>query len=198
VLVRVPVDVWLRNGQVYFTAEDHQNVEPHFLWSMPAHGGKVRRIVRLPIDAYDIDLAPDAKHLVFTTTKRPRVMTIASSHVRALPVAGIGAISWSPNGRWIAWVQLSADHFGLGVIRPDGLDRRLLIPGSDPSDEIGDSFRSAVWSPNGQRILSSASTPESDGYDLWVTNPASSSPGIRRVPGQVPSAGEYFAWGRVK
>ena len=61
-----------------------------------------------------------------------------------------GSPSWSPDGRYIAFVDFDPEHFtAVSRIRPDGLGRRVLYqpPGS------GSVQTDAVdWSPDGRRI----------------------------------------------
>ncbi|HVO74079.1 MAG TPA: hypothetical protein VMT35_08655 [Ignavibacteriaceae bacterium] len=73
---------------------------------------------------------------------------------------------WSPTGEWIAYeheaVDFNNDTSGIYIIRPDGTNKHLIIPGGyHPS-----------WAPDGRKIAFSATT--FDGQ-IWIFNLTSSA-----------------------
>jgi dipeptidyl aminopeptidase/acylaminoacyl peptidase len=104
-------------------------------------------------DAYtglgELDWSPDGSTIVFTGAPTlfykaetdglawPRVLLIPSGGGAVAPISPAqdtwseGA-TWSPDGRWIAYVD---NNFTLVVMRPDGTDRRI-IPIDPGDDEI--------------------------------------------------------------
>ncbi|MFN2525307.1 MAG: DPP IV N-terminal domain-containing protein [Actinomycetota bacterium] len=64
--------------------------------------------------------------------------------------------SWSPDGRWIAFIDTELQRVGL--IHPDGSGRKVLSPGRGAGP-----VHSVAWSPDGQKIVYSTG----DG-DIWV------------------------------
>ena len=118
-------------------------------------------------DAYthigELDWSPDGSTIVFTgaptlfhekTTDRstsPRVLLIPSAGGRATPISpderswSSGA-TWSPDGRWIAYVDNSV---AIVVMRVDGSNRRTLSVNPGEDEIIGPSWGAAAPSQAG-------------------------------------------------
>jgi TolB protein len=92
-------------------------------------------------------------------------MDADGSHQRNLSGSdGLGdwGPDWSSDGEWIAWNTASDGHvFDLGLIHPDGTDRRVINPGVY--------VEYPAWSPDGRRIA--FMSPEGGStYHIFVMN----------------------------
>jgi Tol biopolymer transport system component len=81
--------------------------------------------------------------LAFLLGARASVAVGATPFSVADAPASLGQTSWSPDGRWIAYVD-EALHYRLSVVAPDGSTWHSL---SDPV------FDPVQWSPDGRRLL---------------------------------------------
>ena len=65
----------------------------------------------------------------------------------------VGALRpvWSPNGKWIAYVDMDAEggQTGIAIISPEAGDPRLLVPFDFQKDVLSPK----VWSADGKRII---------------------------------------------
>jgi dipeptidyl aminopeptidase/acylaminoacyl peptidase len=97
-------------------------------------------------------LSPDGAHMAWTRGGRIEVVPfspVAMNDVEATPVAtvreGAGQLTWSPDGRHIAFVSSRGQHALVGVAAADGNGVTFVAPGVTRD-------RSPVWSPDGTRI----------------------------------------------
>lgn len=74
-----------------------------------------------------------------------------------LAAAGLTAPAWSPDGRWVAWLDE-----GLHVVRADGRGRRVVtdVP------EAFDAYSGPAWFPDGRRLAYVADARRDDPADL--------------------------------
>lgn len=70
--------------------------------------------------------------------------------------------AWSPDGRWIAYVEEVDSTSAIFLIRPDGTGRRLLV--SHSSENID-----PTWHPEGRRVI--FVTDRHGHLDLYAINP---------------------------
>jgi WD40 repeat protein len=79
-----------------------------------------------------------------------RVLNIASMQVDTVDTPPLTSVSWSPDGRKIAFSAFGIGTFGrgaLGIVNPDGSELEILAPslGSYSVSEV-------AWSPDGRRL----------------------------------------------
>jgi hypothetical protein len=86
------------------------------------------------------------------------------------PIAGVQATSadWSPDGDWIAFGRTDG---AIGVVRPDGTQRRTLQRGD------GGHLTEPAWSPDGQQLAAVRLFDDEERWGEIVTLPADGSAG---------------------
>lgn len=118
-------------------------------WSirvLPIDGGSERLLVQQADLNFPPALQPGGFLLVYSTNIfRRAVVDLRTGVSRLLPVTG-SELAWSPDGSLLAVPR--AD--GIDVIRPDGSDRRTVLPVRAIRSEV--SVQSPAWSPDGSRI----------------------------------------------
>jgi Tol biopolymer transport system component len=120
--------------------------------------------------------------LILATAASAQVGGSASAPQRTPPIAsatqGEEQVSWSPDGKWIAFVNAYGPTRGLTLVRADGRGEWF----------VGPSFGAglAAWSPDGRHIAWNALTPA---WRLHVARPDEFS--VRRIEDDV---GPHFAW----
>jgi Tol biopolymer transport system component len=146
------------------------------IWVMRADGTHRRRVTRSGsgID-FDPDFSPDAKRVVFRTSRGRYlpdrygiglegifVVDVRSRHARQIqPPHGGLFPAWSPDGKTIAFSGLSTGDplESIQLVRPNGRGRRdLRIFGEG-----------AIWSPDGMKIMYGAH-PGNGNWAVWVMN----------------------------
>jgi WD40-like Beta Propeller Repeat len=79
-----------------------------------------------------------------------RVLNVAGMQVDSVDTPPLTSVSWSPDGRKIAFTTFSTGPFGggsLGLVNPDGSEREIL------ASSLGSYLVSEVaWSPDGRRL----------------------------------------------
>jgi Tol biopolymer transport system component len=99
----------------------------------------------------DIDWSPDSMALAVASGSEIRIVNTVDRAPHAVPeTTGAQHVSWSPDGRLIAWERPAAgqDVADLVVVDPLGSTARTLVAGFHANHGIG-----PVWSPDGHKLV---------------------------------------------
>lgn len=111
-----------------------------------------------------LDLAPDSKTIVFDMLGDLYRLPAAGGRATQI-TRGLGfdtQPTFSPDGRWIAFVSDRSGAENLWVARPDGTQARQVTFGED--DTV---LTSPAWSADGQALFVSRFRPDFNNYELW-------------------------------
>lgn len=136
------------------------------IFIMNPDGTNRRRVYGGIADLYQYRLAvsPAGDRIAFTSsypyTDAIHVLRLADSIDVVIALGN--QPTWSPDGQWIAFTAPE----GIGMVRPDGSDRRTLVALPDA--------REPAWSPDGRWLVFSAPAP--GGTLLFLSNGDGSHP----------------------
>jgi Tol biopolymer transport system component len=154
------------NEVVFASNRAHPKSGIDNLYLISANGSHLRRLTRDRFDAREPTFSPDGKRIVYAAhvldssndyTEQGTIDLIStdSTHRRSLTSGLRGDASvptWSPDGRWIAFVDTVSTDSGAGsrsdlyVVRRDGTGlHRLAI-------DIDDWSQPLAWAPDGRQI----------------------------------------------
>ena len=112
--------------------------------------------------------SPDGSRIVFNSDRsgRPHLFVTSASGGPAQRISygegQYGSPAWSPRGDLIAFVNIKQGYFGIGVMRPDGSDERLIT--RSYQDEA------PSWAPNGRVIIFQRSDPGGSTKRLYAVD----------------------------
>lgn len=142
-----------------FTAEVEAEIGPRvYFQSRVDDGPTVRaRLIRWP------RLSPDGRKLVFTAFNKLWIMDWPSGKPRRLTRASVGEFmpTWSPDGRYIAYVTWSTEG---------GHIYRILADGSAPPEPLtrrAAYYSEPVYSPDGGKIIFISGRTDDHLYAVW-------------------------------
>ncbi|TPG21828.1 amidohydrolase [Sphingomonas koreensis] len=111
-----------------------------------------------------LDLSPGGKRIAFDLLGD--LYTIPASGGQATRISGglpfDVAPTYSPDGRWIAYVSDQSGADNLWVAHPDGSAARQVTFGDDDTVLV-----SPAWAPGGKAIYVSRYRPDLNNYELW-------------------------------
>jgi Tol biopolymer transport system component len=159
---------WSPNGQqvVFASNRARRGSGIDHLYLMRPDGTHLRRLTRDRLDAREPSFSPDGRQIVYAArvldgnndyTERGLVYLISANgthrHWLTPGLRGDASVpTWSPDGRWIAFVDSVSIDSGAGsrsdlyVVRPDGADlHRLAIDVDDWSQPL-------AWAPDSREI----------------------------------------------
>ena len=140
-------------GQIVFATDRGGNVDNPELYSIGVNGRGRRALSRNPGADAAAAWSPDGRRLAFASERFEGGRRVSALYVAradgtgarrltplslVVPADGAGGLSWSPDGRRIAFDAERSTQAGVWVVRADGSGLRRLAAGSDP-----------VWSPRG-------------------------------------------------
>jgi Tol biopolymer transport system component len=149
-----------RNGRIAYVSEPA--FDGAFVESvLPSGGGSKRLSGRLPHGSYGPAFAPDGVRIAVTVLKQNvrRVEILRAGRLRE--IARGRSPSWSPDGRWIAFLSGQKVGSGIFLIHPDGtglhaIGNRHLELGANPP----------AWSPDARTLVYTRQT--ASGQQLWA------------------------------
>jgi Tol biopolymer transport system component len=110
------------------------------LWMIHFETGEIKRLTNNDFDEADPSVSPDGTQIAYTSNadgyNRLYIMDIATGEVRLLTpdLHGYRA-TWSPDGRWIAFMTTSFDGSGdIWIIRADGTGAQAITTGPSRDD----------------------------------------------------------------
>ena len=136
------------NKQIVFSYEQRGNID---IYLMELSSLRSARLTSSPFIDTAPSFSPDGRKIVFESDRS------GAQQLYTLPVSGgtpkrisfgngrYGTPVWSPRGDLIAFTKQSNGRFGIGVMRIDGTEERLLS--ASFLDE------GPTWSPNGRVIM---------------------------------------------
>lgn len=159
--------------------------------------------------AASISYAPDGRHFVVSSDQdlsasgekskgrigAPRLYILSENGGQArLLSKGVGSYlcpSWSPDGKYIAFVKRSKGHYYLGVMNTDGSQERMLV-----SDHVIDY---PSWAPNSRMLIFAGQQKRFGPFHLFVVDFTGRS--LRKLKtecqGQI-QAGNHPSWRAYK
>jgi eukaryotic-like serine/threonine-protein kinase len=119
-----------------------------------------------PGDHNDLSLSPDGTTLVTTDQGATQVtlVDIGTGAFRRLTFKPerVGAPTWSPDGRTVAYVSTRHGPFGIFIVPATGVGTEESIEGTGDAEN-------ALFSPDGQFLLYAHRDPQTQ-YDLWLVS----------------------------
>ena len=103
------------------------------------------------------------------------------------PYSGIGAIKWSPSGKYI--IYMAGNPTGLWIIKPDGTGKTKIDPDGGYID-----FSYVRWSPDSKNIAYLIDTWDANNGYYYPKVRVSDTFGNRREIFDMTSYGTYFEW----
>jgi len=141
------------------------------IYLINADGSGQRRVTVNVRGGYEPNWSQDGTKIIFQYSGL-WIADIATGEISRLPLkAGSADLpkpylvkpSWSPDGKWIAFLNESGTQGDIYLIRSDGIDLRRLTDSSDISRD-----GNLVWSPDGKQLAYSA---HRDGnIEIYVMN----------------------------
>jgi Tol biopolymer transport system component len=111
-----------------------------------------------------VDVSPDGQDIVFDLLGDLYVLNarggVATAISRGLSVDV--QPTYSPDGRWIAFISDRSGADNIWIVRPDGTEARQVSFGGDETPLV-----SPAWTPDGQALYVSRFRWDMNGYELW-------------------------------
>jgi len=153
-----PIPSLSASGGGVIAFASREGSEPQ-VYVMNADGSGRAQVTGGTKGGYEPGWSPDGTKIVFQYSGL-QVADLATGGIVRLPLTGkskdlpneyLVKPAWSPDGRWIAFINESGTRGDIYLVRPDGTDMRRLTDTDDVSRD-GD----LVWSPDGKQLAYSA------------------------------------------
>lgn len=176
---------WSPDGtKIAFTSERDGNNE---IYIMNADGTEQLRVTNSPEDEHFPAWSPDGARIVFSRLMPDNandlfVVDLATSvETRLTETLKITESypDWSPNGKKILYSSFGGEQSGIYVMKADGSDPRLLLPGP---------LHYAAWSPDGEYIALDGE-PGGNKFEVYIIK--ADGTGLRQVTQHPGGSGEY-------
>ena len=153
------------------------------LFRVPAAGGPVRRLVKLPGAAADPEYSPDGKLIAFDyrapggPVREVYVMRADGGGLRKVTKQNglAGRPAWSPDGRRLAFQSRVGDHFEVFTIGADGTGLRqethstadVIQPAYTPGGALSFARDGAIWLRRDGKETRLTSGDDNDSSPEW-------------------------------
>ncbi len=127
-----------------FSAKVSQPVGSRLNFPIRVDDGPVRsRLIQAPSPS------PDGKHLAFSALTQLHIMDLPDGKPRAISAQGAREFhpSWSPDGKWLAYVSWSPEGGHIWKRSADGTGQPTRVTRASAF------YRDPTWSPDGKRIV---------------------------------------------
>jgi len=190
------LEVWLRRGQVYFTARG-QSGEPNTMAKMNTDGTGVQSLQSgsWPVPSSGFGLSPDGRQAAIGDESGIRIVTVSRGRVvRRLHVGAARDVSWARDGRWLLYGTAN----GVARVHPDGTGRHMILR-TITTNHGPINYGAPTWSYNNRHLLTSGIMKAGQSTRLLAANAFTKNPGVQRVPGsRTPAIGGTGAWFRIR
>lgn len=121
------------------------------------------------VSYWGLTFSPDGEYIYCVTAESNKgdtalsLIPVLGGPPRQLPVGPHGPVSFSPDGRSLAFINAHRDVFRLYVADSDGNNARLIAKRSAPEKFI-DIAVGPAWSPNGEEIACAVSEYDAAGH----------------------------------
>jgi dipeptidyl aminopeptidase/acylaminoacyl peptidase len=157
--------VFVRGGDFEFPAKPAPNPAllpqgvTQDIWIVSTRGGEPRKLA----EGRKPSVSPDGATLAFLSKDQVWTIDLRDPAAKAAQLfhgrGGLGSLTWSPDGKYVAFSSKRGDHGFVGVFSFGEKSLRYL----DPSTEIdGD----PVWSPDSRRVAFVRTPPDSPDVDF--------------------------------
>jgi dipeptidyl aminopeptidase/acylaminoacyl peptidase len=157
--------VYVRGGDFEFPAKPAPNPAllpqgvTQDIWIVSARGGEPRKLA----EGRKPSVSPDGATLAFLSKDQVWTIDLRDPAGKAAQLfhgrGGLGSLTWSPDGKYLAFSSKRGDHGFVGVFSFGEKSLRYL----DPSTEIdGD----PVWSPDSRRVAFVRTPPDGPDVDF--------------------------------
>jgi DNA-binding winged helix-turn-helix (wHTH) protein/Tol biopolymer transport system component len=164
------IDDWFADGS-HLLITSQQHLEKRSLWSISVFGGAPRQLAD---DASGASLSPDGSYIAFQRLDYGKEEWVMRSDgtdpvkIASDQSSWAGWPSWSPDGKHIAYVRMSATYNARTAAIEVNDWRKANAVTLLSDSQLGPSI---YWHPNGQLIYTLADEGNQQGASLWMMSP---------------------------
>lgn len=172
---RVLAAVVSKDGQFVAFAQTEAEGQSLWLRHVPTGGVGTRIVEPKPVEYWGLTFTPDDNYIYATTFEKSQAdpvlskIPILGGATERLPVVTNAAVSFSPDGRRMAYVVSSSSSGGsiLWTANPDGSDKKFVALRKDPNF-FSMQANTVAWAPDGATIACVVMNNTGDGFHMSV------------------------------